>query len=206
MLGDKIAQYHSEGYRMMERPIGEYVNKPKLFLFGEDIDGILRFLVGFFYWLRHQGWRLSLSVKRQTRAFRTPHAVWHSWKVIQRDHKHCQIRSQMERSIYMNLSGPRSCCYDYPNRPRSRITGLCSLERALRWKTYRELWRPKRWFDETGRVDSVAEKTLQLCQGHRSLYPWSRWEIGTRCYCRTNFRLFDYQTVLECGCFRIFYI
>jgi hypothetical protein len=47
MLGEKIAQYHSEGYRTMERPLSEYINKPKLFLFGEDIDGILRFLVSF---------------------------------------------------------------------------------------------------------------------------------------------------------------
>lgn len=48
MLGDKIAQYHSEGYRTMERPLSDYINKPKLFLFGEDIDGILRFLVCFY--------------------------------------------------------------------------------------------------------------------------------------------------------------
>jgi hypothetical protein len=42
MLGDKIAQIHGEGYRTMERPLSEYINKPKLFLFGEDIDGIIR--------------------------------------------------------------------------------------------------------------------------------------------------------------------
>ncbi|KAI6195792.1 Oxidase/peroxidase, protein [Aphelenchoides besseyi] len=45
MLGDKIAQFHSAGYKTMERPLGDYINKPKLFLFGEDIDGILRFLI-----------------------------------------------------------------------------------------------------------------------------------------------------------------
>ncbi|CAD5209813.1 unnamed protein product [Bursaphelenchus okinawaensis] len=45
MIADSVAQVQPDGFRAMDRSLSDYMNKVKTLLFGEDIEGILRYLM-----------------------------------------------------------------------------------------------------------------------------------------------------------------